>query len=432
MKIILAIDPKGAIGYNNKLPWHCKEELALFRKTTWNGTLVMGKKTSLSIPVLKNRTLIIVHNTTELSTTVIPQDAWIAGGKMVYQWFLTHQVHKVNEIHLSLMKNCFEADTFLEWSLFENWLVSEYTEYSEFYHYILRPGRNQEKQYLDILREACNQPERSTRNSITKSLFCRHLVFDLGLGFPLLTTKKMYWNGIVNEFLFFLNGFTDTKWLEERKCFIWKDNTSREFLDSLGMHDRSIGQMGPMYGYQWRHFNAKWDPVSGKPLEKGLDQLADVINQIKSVPCSRRHIMTTFNPVQVHEGVLYPCHSIVIQFYVDHSSKLDMYCYNRSSDLFLGLPFNIASSSLLLTVCAKLCNLEVGKLYLSLGDCHIYQEHYEAIQTQLERNRLPYNFPKLRIDNFPGSLEEFSNLRASDFVLENYKSHSSIKGKMIP
>lgn len=439
MKIIIAIDPNGAIGYKGQLPWDCKEELALFRKKTLNSTLIMGKRTADSVPELKRRNIITVNPKTldSLSFSNLPKNSWIAGGKVIYEWFLHNSsICGIEEIHLSLMKKSYVADTFIDWSLFDNWVAEHYESYQEFYHYILTPDRSagQEKQYLNLLQEVRRQPERATRNSITKSLFCRHLSFDLSCGFPLLTTKKMYWKGIVNEFLFFLNGFTDTKWLEERKCFIWKENTSREFLDSLGMTNRDIGLMGPMYGYQWRHFNAKWDEKTGMPLEKGIDQLREVIEQIKMTPNSRRHVITTFNPAQVQKGVLYPCHSIVIQFYVtkeDHRNKLDMFCYNRSSDLFLGLPFNIASSSLLLVVVSRLCNLEPGTLFLSLGDCHIYNSHYEAIDEQLHKYRIPFKLPELQIANFPDTVDEISNLQYEDFTLKSYKSHDPIKAKIV-
>ena len=174
-----------------------------------------------------------------------------------------------------------------------------------------------------------------------------------------------------------------------------------------------------MYGYQWRKFNAKY-----KSNETGIDQLENVINTIKTDPKSRRILMTDFNPLQVSEGVLYPCHSIIIQFFVE-DGFLDMYCFNRSSDLFLGLPFNIASSSLLLTIIAKLTQLTPRFFNLSLGDCHIYESHIDNVKEQIQR--LPYKFPIIKIEDF-SKVEE---LTYEHIHLSEYNFHPTIKAQMV-
>jgi dihydrofolate reductase/thymidylate synthase len=272
-----------------------------------------------------------------------------------------------------------------------------------------------------------NSVERKSRNSVVKSTFFKNMTFDIRNGFPLLTTKKMFFRGIVEELLFFIRGQTDSNILESKGVNIWKGNTSREFLDSLNLRGRKEGIMGPLYGYQWRYFNSKYDETTGKPLEKGIDQFQNVIDCIKNNPESRRILMTDFNPEQANEGVLYPCHSIILQFYVD-GDMLDMSCYYRSQDLFLGVPFNIASSALLLCIVSKICNKTPRYLHICMGDVHIYEHHYEQVKIQCDRQA--YVFPTLKIKNI-SSIEEAENLTYKDFILENYRSHPIIKAEMI-
>ena len=289
-----------------------------------------------------------------------------------------------------------------------------------------------ETNYLTLLSDVFNNGNLQIgRNGNTKSMFGKTLDFDLRLGFPLLTTKNMFFRGIFEELLFFIKGETDSKLLEEKKIHIWNGNTNRQFLDSTGKSNRKEGIMGPMYGYQWRHFNSEYDETTSKPKNShSFDQLEKVIKKIREEPQSRRILLTDYNPLQADEGVLYPCHSIIIQFYVNNG-YLDMFCYNRSSDLFHGLPFNIASSSLLLFLIAKITDLIPRKFILSLGDCHIYEEHFEAVKEQLLRT--PYDFPQIEIDEKIklNELNDIEKLKFSDIILTNYTSHPSIKAKMV-
>jgi dihydrofolate reductase/thymidylate synthase len=261
--------------------------------------------------------------------------------------------------------------------------------------------------------------------------------FDLRNGFPLLTTKKMFLRGIIEEFLFFLRGDTDSTILSEKGIRIWEKNTSDEFISSLGL-PYAKGVMGPMYGYQWRFYNAEYTLANGRPTNKqginkeginkeGIDQLADVVHLIKNDPTSRRILMTTYNPEQASLGVLYPCHSITIQFYVQNEF-LDMFCYNRSQDFFLGVPFNIAPSSLLLMIVAKLTNKTPRFFYITMGDSHIYSEHISQVEMQIKR--MPFAFPTLQIPDIK-ELKEIDSLTAKDFILSDYKFHSQIQAEMI-
>jgi len=238
----------------------------------------------------------------------------------------------------------------------------------------------------------------------------------------------MFMKGVVEELLFFLRGETDSKLMEAKGVNIWKGNTERKFLDSLGMKERKEGLMGPMYGYQWRFYGAKYDEITGKPLEAGVDQLRLIVDTIRKDPGSRRILMTDFNPFQAIQGVLYPCHSIVLQFYVD-DGFLDMFCYNRSQDLFLGVPFNIASSALLLTIVAKVTGLVARNLHMSLGDIHIYKEHYDVVAEQLTRHR--YCFPSLIITRECKEIEDIEKLCYEDFKIEKYMFNPPIKAGMI-
>jgi thymidylate synthase len=288
-----------------------------------------------------------------------------------------------------------------------------------------------EYQYLNLVKDLINNGEkRSTRNAETISDFCKHLKFDLRKGFPLLTTKKMFTKGIIEELLFFIRGDTQTKILEDKGVNIWKGNTNREFLDANGFETREEGEMGPMYGSIWRNFNdfsSKKKILKDDITSQTIDQLKFVIQEIKTNPTSRRILMTSFNPGKVKEGVLWPCHSITLQFYVQ-DDHLDMFCYNRSSDIGLGLPFNIASSSLLLIVIAKLTNLKPRYFNLSLGDSHIYSNHVYSLSVQIER--VPYTFPEIVLPEF-NTLEEVEKLTYKDFKIINYNSYETVKMDMI-
>tara|TARA_Y100000385_G_C12699122_1_gene469754 strand:- start:66 stop:629 length:564 start_codon:yes stop_codon:yes gene_type:complete len=186
--------------------------------------------------------------------------------------------------------------------------------------------------------------------------------------------------------------------------------------------------MGPMYGYQWRNYNAPYDEEKASPKCVGYDQLYEVINKIKNDPGSRRILLTDFNPIQANDGVLFPCHSIIIQFYVDNGF-LDMFCFNRSSDLFHGLPFNIASSALFQTMIAQITGLTARKFVLSLGDSHIYQSHYDVVKEQI--NRIPYKFPSLKINKDINSIKDIEELEYSDIKIENYSYYPTLKTKMV-
>lgn len=284
-----------------------------------------------------------------------------------------------------------------------------------------------EIQYLDLIRNILeNGKSRDDRTGTgTISVFGTQSRYSLRNGtMPLITTKKTFWKGIVEELLWFISGSTNAKELSARGVKIWEANGSREFLDNLGFTDRPEGDLGPVYGFQWRHFGAKYRGVDADYTGEGVDQLAEVINQIKNDPFSRRIILSAWNPSDLDKMVLPPCHTLV-QFYVQ-DGELSCHLYQRSGDVGLGVPFNIASYSLLTHMIAKVCGLSTGEFVHTIGDAHIYKNHIDALKLQLTRE--PYQFPTVK---FVGdNLNTIDNFTSKNIVLENYESHSQIKMDM--
>ena len=447
LNLILACTKNFGIGLKNNLPWKCKSELALFKNYTMNSILIMGRKTVESLPTLPNREIICITSKTQLDTkhpnaiTLVKtidealaislnsdKKVFVAGGASIYSQFLTEYSTKIKNIFISVMKSDYECDSYISRQLFDNWVISHSIPYEEFTNYTLTYKKNNEQNYLDLLKSVVETAKpRIGRNGTVYSSFVEHLKFDLREGFPLFTTRKMFFRGIVEELLFFIRGETNSKILENKNINIWKGNTSSQFISDNGL-SYPEGLMGPMYGYQWRNFNAQYDPQTGKPLGTGVDQLFNVIDALKNNPESRRILLTDFNPAQANDGVLYPCHSIIMQFYVE-DGYLDCFCYNRSSDLFHGLAFNIPSTALFMTLLGKITNLKCRYLNLSLGDAHIYESHVSCVKKQLMR--IPFHSPKLCINKKLETIRDIEKLEYKDFVLSEYTSHPGIKVDMV-
>ena len=258
------------------------------------------------------------------------------------------------------------------------------------------------KEYLHLLEHIVQQgTKKADRTGTgTLSVFGYQMRFDLSLGFPLVTTKKLHMRSIVHELLWFLRGDTNISYLKENGVSIWD-----EWADSNG-------DLGPVYGQQWRC----WPTADGRTV----DQLSDIVQQIKSNPDSRRLLVSAWNVGELDKMALMPCHAL-FQFYVANN-RLSCQLYQRSADVFLGVPFNIASYSLLTHMVAQQCNLEVGDFVWTGGDCHLYLNHLEQTQIQLARDTLP--LPSLNIKRKPASLFEYS---FEDFEFVNYQSHPTIK-----
>jgi thymidylate synthase len=259
-----------------------------------------------------------------------------------------------------------------------------------------------EKQYLDLLAELLERGAvKSDRTGTgTRSVFGRQMRFDLAGSFPLLTTKKLHLKSIILELLWFLRGDTNVKWLQERGVSIWD-----EWADENG-------ELGPVYGYQWRHWRT---PGGGE-----IDQIEKLVQSIRNRPDSRRHIVTAWNPADVDRMALPPCHTL-FQFYVA-GGRLSCQMYQRSADVFLGVPFNIASYALLTLMVAQVTALEPGDFVLTLGDAHLYLNHLDQAREQLAR--APRAFPRMKLNPAVADLFGF---RYEDFALEGYEPHPAIK-----
>jgi len=259
-----------------------------------------------------------------------------------------------------------------------------------------------EQQYLDLLAQVlAHGAEKSDRTGTgTHSVFGRQMRFELAESFPLLTTKKLHLKSIIYELLWFLRGDTNVRWLQERGVTIWD-----EWADANG-------ELGPVYGHQWR----SWKTQDGRVI----DQISQVLDSIRRKPDSRRHIVTAWNPADVERMALPPCHAL-FQFYVAEG-RLSCQLYQRSADLFLGVPFNIASYALLTLMVAQVTDLKPGEFVHTLGDAHLYRNHFEQAREQL--TRVPRPFPRMRIN---AAVKDLFAFRYEDFALEGYEPLPAIR-----
>jgi thymidylate synthase len=288
---------------------------------------------------------------------------------------------------------------------------------------------HEENQYLNLLDDIlANNTEFIGRNGKTLSVYGSAMRFSLENNkIPLITTKKVAWKTCLRELLWFIKGSTNNNILKEHNVHIWDANGSREFLDSRGLYNNDIDDLGPIYGFQWRHFNADYKSCNDDYTNKGIDQLADVINTLKDPKLrnSRRMIISAWNPCQLDKMALPPCH-IMMQFNVTNDNKLSCSMYQRSNDEACGTCFNIASYSFLTHLLAKHCDLEPYEFIYYKGNCHIYEEHISTIKEQLQRE--PYEFPTLTIINKYEDIEDYNE---EDFIVSNYKHHGALQYKMV-
>ena len=289
---------------------------------------------------------------------------------------------------------------------------------------------HEEEQYLNLIRKILNNGSlEQGRNGNIYSIFGESMKFDLKDGtIPLLTTKRVAWKTCFKELTWFISGCTDNQILKDQNVNIWNDNASREFLDSRGLQHLEENDLGPVYGHQWRHFNADYENRHTDYTGKGIDQLSEVINQLKNkeTQTSRRLIVSAWNPCQINEMALPPCH-VLMQFHVREHKYLSCSLYQRSGDVGLGVPFNIASYSFLTHIIAKHCDLLPDTFVYFLGNAHIYEEHIEQLKIQITRQ--PYTFPKLNIITKHDNINNYS-LNYIVFKTD-YKFHETIKMKMI-
>ena len=292
----------------------------------------------------------------------------------------------------------------------------------------------EELQYINLIKKIIDEGSwEEGRNGRTKSIFGETMRFSLQNGkIPILTTKKTAWKTCLKELLWFIRGETDNKLLQEQGVHIWDGNSTKEFMESRGLGHYPEGLLGKIYGFQWRHFNADADLKTGKAVydkegNRGIDQLQHIIDALKDPKqrTSRRLIMTAWNPCQLNEMALPPCH-VMCQFNVHDGNKLSCALFQRSGDFPLGIPFNIASYSFLTHILAEHCGLEAYEFVHFIGNCHIYEDHIEPIKAIFDRT--PFPFPTLEIYT---KKENINDYEVSDFFVSDYQSHEAIKMKMV-
>lgn len=452
INIIVAFSSQNfGIGNKGSLPWNIAEDMARFYKLTKGSVVVMGRKTWDSIPEerrpLKDRVNVVVTSNTTLQDKGVLfvqekdldnllknyNNVFIIGGRSLYAKYMG----VAKRIFATLVDSNTECDTFFPLEGFHNYVIEEVSSLNisngisfRYVNYVFNPVKN-ENVYLDLLSHIMQHGlEREDRTGTgTYSIFAPQMRFDITKSLPLLTTKFVGYKTILKELLFFLKGQTDSKLLEEQGVSIWKANTTREFLDNRGLTSYRVGDMGPMYGFNWRHFGEHYEGCD-KAYHSGYDQLSALIKGLKSDPYSRRHMITTFDPSAVERSVLAPCHGIVTQFYVtlDNDIKyLSCHVYCRSSDVFLGLPYNIASYAMLTYIIAKMCDMHPKELVISMGDCHIYKNHVEQVKQQMTMPPLP--FPQFLVDDGVKD-KTFDDLTLDDFQLIAYLHHPVIRAPM--
>lgn len=291
---------------------------------------------------------------------------------------------------------------------------------------------NAEHTYLNLLKNILADGEdRGDRTGVgTRSIFGAQLRFNLNEGFPAITTKKLAWRAVVSELLWFIEGSGDEYRLREilhgeryiDKKTIWTENAQADYWVKKRLQ-RHPGDLGRVYGVQWRRWRKPLIRIN-KVVLQNHDQLLELIDGIKNDPFSRRHIITAWNPGEIDIMALPPCH-MMAQFYVSSDKKLSCHMYQRSADCFLGIPFNIASYALFTHMIAQACNLGVGDLIISLGDAHIYQNHFAQVQEQILRE--PFALPILKLNP---EIKTITDFKMSDIELINYQCHDAIKAPM--
>lgn len=469
--ILAACRPHGGIGLDGTMPWpNLPSDLKHFRSVTKGAPVLMGSVTYDSLPnqykPLPGRLNIVLSSKSRIELNLDDKvllagsfDAaasilhsrglstvFVIGGESVYQEALKRPEWSRRVYYTDIVNN-FKADRFFKYDLegdgseFELVSISRDIEESgvkfRMKEYVRSTAKtrdipkhlesqhaHEEMQYLNLVRKILKSGVRKgDRTGVgTYSLFGEQMRFSLRHHFPLLTTKRVFWRGVAEELFWFIKGSTDGKQLSQKGIKIWDGNGSRSFLDSRGFTDREEGDLGPVYGFQWRHFGAEYTDKNGDYSGKGKDQLMEVLETIKRNPNDRRMIISAWNPCATDKMALPPCH-LLAQFYVANG-ELSCQMYQRSCDMGLGVPFNIASYSLLTCLMAKVTGLKPGDFVHVLGDAHIYTNHVDALKEQIERT--PRQFPRLSIAE-KTNIEDFT---MEDLNLEGYEPHKSIRMEM--
>jgi dihydrofolate reductase / thymidylate synthase len=451
MNIIVAICKKNnGIGFKNHIPWNLKKELKYFKSITTKGkknVVIMGRNTWESLPIkpLPDRVNVVITSSDNIDNSeaivfkTLDQayesykdydNINVIGGERLYQEALNH--NNLDFVFVTEIYKEFECDKFfpkLDPKLNLINISNFYEENNIFYrqkvyNYKFSELQNLEEiNYLNLLRKIIKNGERvQSRNAITYRIFSNVLTYDLRDTFPILTTKRVYWKGILEEMLWFISGSTNANKLSDKKVKIWEPNSSREFLDLRGLQHYDVGDIGPTYGFNFRNFGAEYKGMNHK--YQGFDQIKYLINEIKTNPTSRRLIIDLWNPCDFDKTALPPC-VFMYQFFVSQG-KLSCQLYQRSADSFPANHWNTTSCSLFIHMIAHVCGLQPDKLIHITGDTHIYEEHLEQVKEQLERKPKP--FPKLNIKRKVENIEDF---KAEDFELIDYTPEKTIKAGIV-
>ena len=421
--MIAAIGPNGEIGSANSLPWeYIKDDMLFFKQMTSNSTVIMGRKTYESIGgPLPNRENIVVSNTLQVSSNTKLKvfssifeaifaaknsQIFIIGGATIYQQCLPF----VENLYLTKIPKHLlikESDTFFPLNLlpYSNKITNfNLTESIQVSH--MHFSKNNDVTYIlmlnDILKNGYKSNDRTNTGTIVK--FGLSSTYDLENSFPLLTTKRVFWKGVVEELFWFLSGNTNANTLKDKGVNIWN-----EWADENG-------DLGPVYGKQWRDFG-------------GVDQIKDLLLGLTANPQSRRHIVSSWNPPELSQMALPPCH-MMFQFNVRENKYLDCAWYQRSADMFLGVPFNIASYALLTYIIANILEYTPGRLTHFIGNAHIYSNHVDQVKEQLQR--VPKNAPTLTfsktftLEDLLNDLDKIKN----SIQLNDYDPHPTIKAEI--
>ena len=474
--LIACVNKKGLLGQENDLYSTSSNDLHYFSQVTKGhnhpkeNIIIMGYNTWLSLPKkpLKDRfTIVVTRNHKDDLHGICHVDSlekafshsekilhgfgevFVIGGAMIYEQCVNQYSDTLNKMYITAIDDEWIGDDNSKYffynhllgnmSLINNRVETANTriydpitkEYIvkildlQFMVYQKNDMINHgEYEYLHNLETVMKEGrDYESRNGIVKSLFGTKMVFDLE-SFPLLTSKKMGYKTILRELLWFIKGSTDNQELNGKHVHIWDGNASREFLESRGLSYEQ-DDLGPIYGFQWRHFGADYKGRYYNYEGEGVDQLKWLINEIKQNPSSRRLILSAWNVRDLDKMALPPCH-ILSQFYVDQQAgTLSCQLYQRSGDMFLGVPFNIASYSFLTYILAKLTGYKPGKLHHILGDTHVYEEHYTSVRLQLKR--VPKQFPKLIISD---DLTDIDTITEDMFTIDNYECYSRLSAPM--
>jgi thymidylate synthase len=455
---IVAFSKNRGIGANNVLPWRLDVDLLKFKQITSNKIVIMGYSTYLSIPKtpLPNRLNIVITTKNDLDNqsnliftnlldvySVIDQyidqyssEVMIIGGQSIYE----HFIDLCDKIYVTYIDKKYECDRTFP-NITSKFKLDEYdtptfveTENCYIQNLIFTNNTNtnqnlHDKEYINLCKRVLNDniDIRSDRTGTgTISTFGERIEFDISEYIPVLTTKRIPWKSCIEELLWFMKGQTDANILKSKGVNIWNGNSSKEAQQKVGLNHLKEGDCGANYSFQWRYSGQKYLTCDTEYIkETEYDQINNIIKLLKTDPTSRRIFLSSWNPCDLNKTVLPPCH-VSAQFYVSNN-ELSCHMYQRSCDVFLGLPWNILSYSVLTYILSNICGLTPKRLIISFGDTHVYKNHIEQVLTQIAREPLTQPILKLS-DNI--SKKDIEDITIDDFELYGYYPHPSIYAPM--